>query len=95
MFISGEALEEGDEFRLMRPIDGDVYELKSIDLRIFGWFYRPGIFIATAIDTMERVHEYTGLSDGYRDEVIRVRGKISLEPPAYREGASIADVFSV
>ncbi|WP_432331003.1 hypothetical protein RMS29_001605 [Agrobacterium rosae] len=95
MFLTGETLDEGDEFRLMRPIEQDVYELKSVDLRIFGWFYRPAIFIATAVDTMERVHKYEGLSNGYRDEVIRVRGATLLGPPAYLEGASISDVFSV
>lgn len=95
MFISGEALEEGLEFRLMQPMERDVYELKSADLRFFGWFYRRGIFIVTAADTMENVHSQEGLSSRHRDGVIAERNVLDLDPPKYIEGARIADVFSV
>ena len=95
MFLSGEAMDEGDQFRLMQPIEDDVYELKSSDIRIFGWFYRPAVFIATAVDTMERVHTIQGLSSGYRNSVKYARQSIELDPPAYIEGASVNHVFSV
>lgn len=95
MFISGEALAEGTEFRLMRPLESDVYELKSADLRFFGWFYRPGTFIVVAADTMEQVHLVDGLSSAYRNEVIKTRESIDLDPPKYEQGASISHVFSV
>lgn len=94
-FISGEALQEGDEFRLMQPCGDDVYELKSPDIRIFGWFYENGVFIATSIDTMERVHSVTGLSSAYQREVVRFRAVIDLDQPKYQVGASVSDVFSV
>ncbi|MNT60222.1 hypothetical protein D3C72_1977880 [compost metagenome] len=95
MFISGEALAEETEFRLMRPLESDIYELKSADLRFFGWFYRPGIFIAVAADTMERVHTIEGLSSGYRNAVSAARDAIDLDPPKHLEGASVSHVFSV
>ncbi|CAN7256948.1 hypothetical protein [Neorhizobium tomejilense] len=95
MFIAGEALSEGEEFRLMRPMEHDVYELRSADLRFFGWFYRPSVFIAVAADTMERVHTISGLSSGYRNAVSAARASINLDPPKYIEGASIRHVFSI
>ncbi|MBY3136289.1 hypothetical protein [Rhizobium laguerreae] len=93
MYQSGERLEEGEEFKLMQPQDNDVYELRTADLRIFGWFYRPAIFIATAADTMENVHSQSGLSSRHRDEVIRVRGTIGLDPPSHIQGASTEHVL--
>ncbi len=95
MFLSGEAMEEGDQFRLMQPVEDDVYELKSSDIRIFGWFYRPAVFVATSVDSMERVHTIAGLSSGHRNSVKHVRQNIELDPPAYIEGASVSHVFSV
>lgn len=95
MFITGEALAEGEMFRLMQPMESDIYELKSADLRFFGWFYRPSVFIAVAADTMERVHTVAGLSSGYRNAVSAARDSIDLDPPKYIEGASTSHVFSV
>ncbi|NKM11479.1 hypothetical protein GFL85_10590 [Rhizobium laguerreae] len=95
MFISGEALSEGEMFRLMLPLESDIYELKSPDLRFFGWFYRPAVFIAVAADTMERVHTVAGLSSGYVKAVSLARDKMDLDPPKYIEGASVSHVFSV
>lgn len=95
MFLSGEAMEEGGQFRLMQPVEDDVYELKSSDIRIFGWFYRPAVFVATSVDTMERVHTIQGLSSGHRNSVKYVRQNIDLDPPTHIEGASVSYVFSV
>ena len=95
MFISGESLVEGETFRLMMPMEDDVYELKSADLRFFGWFYRPSVFIAVAADSMERVHSVSGLSSAYRSAVSTAREQIDLDPPKYIQGASTDYVFSV
>lgn len=95
MFISGESLAEGEMFRLMKPLADDVYELKSPDLRFFGWFYRPATFIAVAADTMEKVHSVNGLSTAYCKTVIATRDKIDLDPPTHIQGASVSHVFSV
>jgi hypothetical protein len=94
MYQSGEKLAEGEEFKLMKPKDNDVYELRTADLRIFGWFYRPSVFIATAADTMENVHSHAGLSSGHRNGVMQVRGSIGLNPPSHIEGASTEHVLS-
>lgn len=93
-FITGQPFEEGEWFWLMNPQHMDVYELKSADIRIFGWFYRPRIFIGVAGDTLERTHTYN-LHAGYRNSVVHARETIDLDPPAYIKGASITDVFSI
>ncbi|KWV57694.1 hypothetical protein AS026_30790 [Rhizobium altiplani] len=92
-FLTGHELEEGEEYRLMRPIENDVYELKSPDTRFYGWFVRAGIFVVVRADSMERVHTYD-LASGYRGEVERAREGIDLDPPKYVVGAKKKHVFS-
>src|SRR4051794_35413181 len=37
-FITGGTLLYWNEFHEMKPIDLGVWELKTVDLRVFGWF---------------------------------------------------------
>jgi hypothetical protein len=45
-WLAGEHMEDDRRFHDMRPKDHHVWELKTSDLRIFGWMYRPRQFIA-------------------------------------------------
>lgn len=91
-FLRGEELYEEEDFWLMRPSEADVFELKSPDIRFFGWFARPKCFIIVAADTFENTHN-PPLHNGYRDMVIRVRNAIDLDEPKFVEGAGPSDVF--
>ena len=66
--------------KAMEPQTTGVWELRTHDLRAFGWFWRKGIFIMTSIDTKKRVVEH-GLYNGYRDDCTRRCGEIDLDPP--------------
>lgn len=91
-FIRGEELYEGEDFWLMRPYEADVFELKSPDLRFFGWFVRPKNFIIAAVDTFANTHGHD-LHDGYRNEVVRMRETLDLDEPKVMVGAKPSDVF--
>lgn len=46
-FVAGEPFERPLP-REMRPVGGGIWELRTDDLRFFGWFPRPKIFVITA-----------------------------------------------
>ena len=78
-------------FSNLKPTKHGVWEMKTADLRIFGWLWRPKIFIAA----------FAGLADDYksqegkppresydeaRDRVVWIRDRLDLDPPAYVTG---------
>ncbi|MGY6645114.1 MAG: hypothetical protein ACXIVD_07820 [Salinarimonas sp.] len=78
VFITGEVLRTDDQFHVMRPTDDAVWELKTPDLRIFGWFIAKDQFAGIFGDWAERIKEH-GLYAGYRDEITRRRLKCGAD----------------
>lgn len=91
-FVRGEHLYETEDFWRMRPIEADVFELKSPDIRFFGWFVKPKIFLIAAADTFENTHEHA-LHEGYRNMVVRMRNDLDLDEPKVVVGAEPHHVF--
>lgn len=69
----------------MRPHEHGVWELRTADLRFFGWFWRRGVFIISAADQKSRCEQY-GLYEGYRDQCMRDRDSLDLDPPPFVNG---------
>lgn len=69
----------------MRPHEDGVWELRTADLRFFGWFWRKGIFIISAVDQKTRCEQF-GLYAGYRDQCLRDRDGFDLDPPPFVNG---------
>jgi len=72
----------------LMPRSCEVWELKTADLRIFGWIYRPRIFIAASL---EYADSYKGRSPqrSYEDAkalVIRERDSLDLDHPKFATG---------
>lgn len=90
IFVAGEPLAFDSQFNVLAPCEKGVWELKTPDVRIFGWFVEKDVFIGVVADdaTFVKVH---GLYSGYRDEVVRFRDQIELE---YIEGDHPNDVVS-
>lgn len=91
-WITGKPMAYGRAFSNLKPRHRAVWEMKTVDLRVFGWIYRPKVFIAT----------FAGLADDYksqngnppkesyeeaRDRVVWIRGLVDLDPPPYVSGA--------
>ncbi len=93
IYITGHPLRIGRQFHRMSPIESDVFELKTLDLRIFGWFYQKDRFIAVNAFDMVKVKQH-GLYAAFRDEVIRDRQMLDLDEPKYNAGATEDDVIS-
>jgi hypothetical protein len=78
-FITGKEMFHTEDFWLMRPEEDDVFELKSDDVRFFGWFPERKKFLIAAANSMENCHTYK-LHDGYRNEVKHIRNGMDLSP---------------
>lgn len=84
-FASGEDLSYWERSHSMHPDAAGVWELKTADLRLFGWFKSRGIFIVANVDTAMRckVHQ---LYAGYRGDCERRRADLDLDPPKHIQG---------
>jgi hypothetical protein len=83
--ISGETLTYHHQFKLLKPIRDGIWELKTPDLRLFGWFPIKDCFIGGALDLAFNVKKY-GLYAGYIGEVVRLRDKLDLDEPKFVAG---------
>src|SRR4051794_3189766 len=43
---AGKPMARGRAFSNLRPTRHSVWEMKTADLRIFGWLYQPRVFVA-------------------------------------------------
>lgn len=77
-FIVGEKLRSDEQFHVMRPDEHAVWELKTPDLRIFGWFLAQDQFAGIYGNWAEDVKAH-GLYPGYRDEIVRRRRDCGAE----------------
>ena len=84
-YISGADMISDWPPHAMMPDESGVWELRTADLRFFGWFWRKSIFLMTAIDTKDRCLTYS-LASAYRDQCVRDRDEFDLEPPAFCTG---------
>lgn len=84
-FCLGEEIVYERMFRNIRPVGDGVWELKTADIRIFGWFCCKDVFVGHCADTAERIKEYN-LYYGYRGEVVRFRDELGLDSPKFVPG---------
>ena len=84
-FLVGEDMDVYEKSHCMEPDDVWVWELKTIDIRLFGWFYRRRVFIIANIDSAFKC-KLNRLYAGYRDDTERRRCKLDLDEPKFCSG---------
>lgn len=91
-YISGVDLSIGDDLKLLTYESG-VWEFKTPDVRIFGWFPKKDCFIAVCADdaTFTKTHR---LYHGYIGQAVDFREKLDLDCPKYIEGVDPYAVVS-
>lgn len=92
-YAEGDVLSFELHFKPLHPHNDGVWELKTPDLRVFGFFSSRDCFVAVRIDTAQRVKEH-GLYRGYVGEVVRARQGWDLDPPPFVPGVDPRDVVS-
>lgn len=85
-FTRGKALTYDHQFKPLHPRSESTWELKTADLRIFGWFACMDCFIAVVATTKAFILEHEGIVAGYVGEVVRFRNLLDLDPPKLIEG---------
>ncbi len=90
-FIIGKAAFEMAP-RCMRPRAHGVWELRTYDLRLFGFFWRRGVFIATSADTKARCKAQGAYAE-HRSNAMRTRDELDLDPPKFMIGSDPDDVL--
>jgi hypothetical protein len=84
-FVSGEDMDYYYRCHFMTPLVEGVWELKTLDVRMFGWAHVRCAFVIANIDAMARVKSL-GLYTGYRDDTIRRRNLLPLDEPKFVKG---------
>jgi hypothetical protein len=80
-WITGKPMARGRMFQDMLPKSDEVWELKTPDLRIFGWMYRPRKFIAVCGGYADDYKEPTKIKNygDDRDAVVKARDELPLD----------------
>ena len=80
-YLSDPGMTGVGEFQRIMPGRQGVVEMKTTDVRLFGWFWRSCIFIAHR-GAMKKDLKGTCGVDRLRDEVIGYRDRLRLDPPS-------------
>lgn len=92
-YVTGQPLTYSRQFRAIRPEPNAIWELKTIDLRIFGWFLRKDCFVCAFGDWADHVKDHD-LYRGYRLEIRRLRRELGIGKELCVEGIDPNDVLS-
>ena len=92
-FIDGKCLAYGSDIRCLELIENGVWELKTPDLRIFGWFPHKNYFIAHFGIEKSNLKKFSDYKP-YLDIVIKYRASLSVPLSCYIAGAKIQNVVS-
>jgi hypothetical protein len=87
-WISGGDVAYGRMFKDLMPMRDEVWELKTADLRIFGWMYRPRVFIGVFGDYAD-LYKGRNTSASYAKAIERVkvaREKLEIDQPKIASG---------
>lgn len=85
IYASGEVLMIGRQLKPLTHLGDGVWQLKTADLRLFGWFRMKDQFIAHAGDTADRIKK-SRMYQGYVGEVVRFRDALDLDEPKFVPG---------
>jgi len=87
-WLTGKEIRYSRQFQDLMPGTDEVWEMKTADIRIFGWMYRPLKFVAVFGDYADlykgarRSRSY----DDARQRVVNERNKLDLDPPKFAAG---------
>ena len=93
-YLSGAPLIPNRQFRYIRAEENAVWELKTPDIRIFGWFMKRDCFVCVFGDWADKVKDHD-LYRGYRIAIRRLRRELGVDNTLCVQGVDPGDVLSV
>jgi hypothetical protein len=91
-FLSGMPLVYTRQFRIIRAEKNAVWELKTPDTRIFGWFMRRDCFVGVFGNWADEVKDHD-LYRGYRIAIRRLRRELGVDDTLCVQGVNPDDVL--
>lgn len=92
-FASGAPLEFRRHIRVIQPRHDGVWELRTIDLRVFGWFAAKNVFIGSSAGLKHQIERHKLYGD-HRDLAVQDRVSLDLNPPKCIYGVLYRDILS-
>jgi hypothetical protein len=92
-FCVGHPLVVGNRFKSLTHLGDGIWELKTSDLRLFGWFVFKDCFVVSDIDDTGRVKR-SNLYRGYCQQAVWRRNALNLDEPKFIPGDNPNDVVS-
>lgn len=93
-FITGAPFLGSRLFKKMSPATNDVWEMRSPDLRFFGWFPCQDCYVAVSGDLFGNLKDDVSLYEKHRIECVQFRSELNMTEPKYMVGAKENDVVS-
>jgi hypothetical protein len=93
-FLSGEQLIFTKQFHVIRAEENAIWELKTPDVRIFGWFMAKDCFVAVFGNWADTIKDHD-LYRGYRIAIRRLRRELGIDATLCVKGVAPDDVLSV
>lgn len=91
-FVIGRPLVYNQGAKILDPMIDGVWELKTIDVRIFGWFAARSTFIATNGALRSSLVPWAKYAP-YIEEAKHVRNSLDLDEPKFLAGGALKDVL--
>jgi hypothetical protein len=92
-YCSGKELIYEWTFRDIKPIGSGVWELKTADVRIFGWFHQKDVFVGVAAGFAWWIKQQKNYG-AYREEVLRFIEGLDLDEPKCLMGGVADGIIS-
>ncbi|MDF1599686.1 hypothetical protein PZ895_07840 [Mesorhizobium sp. YIM 152430] len=93
-YNAGHAFIGSRMFQRMSPSSDDIWEMRTPDLRFFGWVPTRDCFIAVKGDLFENLKNDKSLYERHRIDAKLHRADTDLDEPKYQAGAKEADIVS-
>jgi hypothetical protein len=93
-FLNGSPLIYLRQFRFIRAEKNAVWELKTPDTRIFGWFLKKDCFVCVFGNWTDAVKDHD-LYRGYRIAIRRLRRELGVDDNLCVQGVNPSDVLSL
>jgi hypothetical protein len=93
-YLSGAPLVHMRQFRSIRTEKNAVWELKTPDVRMFGWFLKKDCFVCVFGNWADQVKDHD-LYRGYRIAIRRLRRELGVDDTLCVQGVMLGDVLSL
>lgn len=95
-FCRGGALMVGQDFRCLEPTRDSIWELKTPDLRLFGWFICKNCMVLHAGGDANQLHGGKGWAEyePYISDCVAYRNSLTPALPGPISGVKASDVVS-